>query len=189
MRNPLSVFTPAVAALCVCVGRRHVHQPRAAGTSEGREVGRDRLLQAPRRDGGKPQSGASGGRGHEEEPGEWVRLTLIDGRLSRLLCFGLWLLSKGARWSDWFCFIVNVFFILKSNTKSHDLSNNFISVNSFSYFLHSDYTLTRASEGKENIFLYLFTYYHLYSSYFYCYIWLQLCEVLAPIFTTSRLTV
>lgn len=66
----------------VRVGRRHVHQPRAAGTSEGREVGRDRLLQAPRRDGGKPQGGASGGRGHEEEPGEWVRLTLIDGRLS-----------------------------------------------------------------------------------------------------------
>lgn len=64
------------ASLCVlsrrgCVVRnRHVHQPRAAGTSEGCEVRRDSLLQAPRRDGGKPQSGASGGRGHEEEPGE-----------------------------------------------------------------------------------------------------------------------
>lgn len=68
MKKPLSVFSPAVAALRV--GRRHVHQPRAAGTSEGREVGRDCLLQTPRRDGGKPQSGASGGRGHEEEPGE-----------------------------------------------------------------------------------------------------------------------
>lgn len=109
----LCVLSRRRCLVCVCVGRRHVHQPRAAGTSEGREVGRDRLLQAPRRDGGKPQSGASGGRGHEEEPGEWVRLALIDGRLSRLLCFGLWLLSKGARWSDWFCFIVSFFHIKK----------------------------------------------------------------------------
>lgn len=57
--------------------RRRVHQPRAARPSEGCEVGRDGVLQTPRWDGGKPQSGAGGGRGYEEEPGEcgWQWLT------------------------------------------------------------------------------------------------------------------
>jgi len=71
--------------------RRRVHQPRVAGTSEGCEVWRDGLIQAPCWNGGKPQGSAGGGRGYEEEPGEcgWHWLTGVCLYLLYFIRYGV----------------------------------------------------------------------------------------------------